>query len=107
MTVDQDGGPPPKKRREGTNVIQVQFSRSGRHIVPTAKAKDSLQCRSRGDVLLTVRSTIKRTSLCLRECAEWNEETPTEASCTVGNKPDLVCFDVRLSSQMVSVRWTP
>jgi hypothetical protein len=42
MTVDQDGGPAPKKRREGTNVIQVQFSRSGRHIVHTTKAKDSL-----------------------------------------------------------------
>ena len=63
--------------------------------------------------MLTVRSTIKRTSLCLRECAECNEETPTEGSCTVGNKPDLVdrvkpdlvCFDGRLPSQMVSVRW--
>jgi hypothetical protein len=42
VNVDQDGGPPPKKRREVTHVIQVQISRSGRHIVQTDKAKDSL-----------------------------------------------------------------
>jgi hypothetical protein len=33
---------PTKKRREGTNVSKVHTSRSGRHIVQTTKALDSL-----------------------------------------------------------------